>query len=98
MKKVHYKQHNNVVDSSYSQTKSALEFLYQESLRNQSPELAAILQQSIQHCESLIEGNVIQLGNASDAIYCVKFIKAFVGLDIDAKQSVLQALFAEEIH
>ena len=98
MKKVLYKQPSNVTDSSYSQTKAALEFLYQESLRNKSPELAAILKQSIQHCENLIEGDVVQLGDAADAIYCMKFIKAFMALDAGAKRSLVTMLFAEEPH
>ena len=98
MKKVLYKQPKKVVESSYTQTKSALEYLYQESLRTQSPELAAILKQSIQHCESLIEGDVVRLGDAADAIYCMKFIRAFMGLDMRSKQNLLQMLLIEDQH
>ena len=98
MKKVLYKQPKKIADSSYAQTKAALEFLYQESLRNKSPELAAILQQSIQHCESLIEGDVVQLGDAADAIYCMKFIKAFMNLDTESKRNLIHMLISEDMH
>lgn len=97
MKKVSYKQPKEVADSSYLHTKAALEYLYHESVRAKSPELAAILQQSIQHCESLIEGEVVSLDNAADAIYCMKFIKTFMNLDAGSKRKLLHMLLIEDL-
>lgn len=97
MKKVSYKPHKEVADSTYFQTKSALEYLYNESVRTKSPELSAILQQSIQHCESLIEGEVVKLESASDAIYCMKFIRTFMNLDAESKNKLLHMLLIEDL-
>ena len=77
---------------TYSRTRDALEFLYEEAIRNQSYDMAEILLQALACCEQLLDETYRPAVKSPDAINCLRFIKDFMDMDDDKKKRLAETL------
>lgn len=78
--------------NGYRQTRDALEFLYEEAIRNKSYDMAQILLQALACCEQLLDETYKPAISSPDAVNCLNFVRSFLELDDDKKQKIAQIL------
>ena len=80
----------------YQQIRNALEFLYEESLRARSFELAEVILQALAGAEKLKDNAYNPAIGSKDALRILEFIQVFVQMSPENKLSVARVLSAME--
>jgi hypothetical protein len=81
-------------EDTYARTRDAVEFLYEEAIRNKSYDMAEILLQALACCEQLMDDKYRPAVKSPDAVNCLRFIKEFMDMD-DAKKKRMAELLAD---
>ena len=77
---------------TYCRTRDALEFLYEEAIRNKSYDMAEILLQALACCEQLLDTKYRPAVKSPDAVNCLRFIKEFMDMDDEKKKRLADML------
>lgn len=78
--------------NSYNRTRDALEYLYEEAIRNKSYDMAEIILQALACCERLLDEKYKPAVKSPDAVNCLRFIKEFMDMDDDKKKRLADML------
>lgn len=78
--------------ADYKQTRDALEFLYEEAIRNKSFDMAEIILQALACCEQLLDDTYKPAVKSKDAVNCLNFVQEFLALDDDKKRKIAEIL------
>jgi hypothetical protein len=82
----------------YLYTRRALQFLYEENIRNQNIGVSTILHEAITYCDAVMKGKSTPDTKFQDAELCVKFIKGFLSLYEKDKLRLINTLCNIEIN